>query len=142
MMRVYLITADRTNGDVNPFTAQETSIKKARALADHLMSDSALMNVELSEPLGVLVESNQGVHLMECPDEQQCQMIITRMRSKKGKKAGIRSARITGQTIKTAKSTPEDSLLGEFLAECLESKKVLPSVKFDINRWMDSKEWV
>lgn len=142
MMRVFLITADRTNGDVNRFCTQETSFKRARATADLLHRDSSLMNVELTEPLGVLVEGPQGIHLIECKDDDTCQLLIKKLRSKHGKKAGVRKARITAAVKKTARSTPEDELLGEFLAEMLESRQVLPSVKFDINRWMDSKEWV
>lgn len=37
--------------------------------------------------------------------------------------------------------TAEDEKIGGWLAAALEDSKVCPSMKYDINRWMDSKAW-
>lgn len=37
--------------------------------------------------------------------------------------------------------SPQDQNLGAWLAAALEDRKVSPTMKFDINAWLDSKDW-
>lgn len=56
---------------------------------------------------------------------------------------GFMNAEIHGPEFDGTKTevSPEDERIGAWLAAALEDRKVSPCMKFDINRWLDSKEW-
>lgn len=47
----------------------------------------------------------------------------------------------TAALVKRYIPTAEDTQVGEWLAAALDDPKVCPTMKFDINRWLDSKAW-
>lgn len=143
-MRHFLITADQTNGDVNKYVQYESDEKKVRLIADHMFTDRGFMNVEITEPLGVEIITNQGPQFEECSNIVACEAAVaawTAEAKRKRNKGFVRSARVVGRIVKTAVATEDDKLVGAWMAAALDDRKVCPSMKFDINCWMDSKEW-
>lgn len=57
---------------------------------------------------------------------------------------GFMNATLTGPAYAGPKDrmTHHDQLVGAWMAAALDDRKVCPSMKFDLNLWMDSKEWV
>lgn len=142
----YRITAWCANGDVRPIVEEIDDLNRARQTADWMHNNPSMKSVELEEPFGVrLTKANgESVHefcaTLDAANDAAASWEAV-IGNKKINRTRIRSVAVMGVVKKTAVATPEDHLLGEFLAEVLEDHKVLPSVKFNINRWMDSKVW-
>lgn len=142
----YLITSDFTGGMVNGHNVHETELRRAKLIADRMFGDPGYMNVELTEPLGVQLTMSNGDVVMEtCSDlaagidaVESWKAVIA---NRKINRTRVRKAEMVGVIKKTAIATEEDKLVGEWMAAALDDRKVCPSMKFDINRWMDSKEW-
>lgn len=57
---------------------------------------------------------------------------------------GFMNAALQGPAYAGPKAamTIHDQRVGAWMAAALDDRKVCPSMKYDINLWMDSKEWV
>lgn len=142
----YRITAWCANGDVRPIVEEIEDLDKARLTADWMHNNPSMKSVELTEPYGVRLTRANGTSVFEFTDTLEAANDAAAswqgvLENRKVNRQRIRQVAVMGVVKKTATATPEDHLLGEFLAEALEDHKVLPSVKFNINRWMDSKVW-
>ena len=142
----YRITAWCANGDVRPLVEEIEDLTRARQTADWMHNNPAMKSVELEEPFGVRLTKANGESVYEfCETLEAANDAAASwsevVANKKTNRTRIRQVAVMGVVPKTATATPEDHLLGEFLADALEDHKVLPSVKFNINRWMDSKVW-
>jgi len=142
----YRITAWCSNGDIRPIVEFQEDFNQARKVADWMHNNPAMKGVELVEPYGVRLTKANGETIVEHFETIEAAndasfVWLGVIANRKTNKFRIRKVEVMGVYEKTAVATPEDHLLGEFLAEALEDHKTSPCVKFDINRWMDSKEW-
>lgn len=140
------VSANNTNGSLPGPVEWFDDVDKAKKHADWWHSQSAVCNVEITEPLGVQLTHANGVKVFETALNMH--EAITVMESWKGvianrkiNRTRLTSVEILGMTVKTARATPEDALIGAWVAEALDNHLVLPSMKYDINRWIDSKDW-
>lgn len=145
-MRHFLITADFTNGNVNGHQLCELNENMARLIADRMHNDPGYMNVQLTEPMGVLLTySNQSTTFESCDDinvgldtVESWKAVIANRRINRTR---VRKAELIGVPSRSSVPTEEDIKMGEWLCAALDDRKVSPCMKLDINRWMDSKEW-
>lgn len=140
------VSANNTNGNLPSLVEWFDDIDRAKKYADWWHSQSALCNVEITEPPGVqLTRANgskvfeQAGNLAEAMDV--CQSWQGVINNRKINRSRVTKVEILGLPVKTAKATPEDALIGTWVAEALDNHLVLPSMKYDINRWIDSKDW-
>lgn len=143
----FRVTANNTNGNLPRLEEMFDTVEQAKKHADWWHGQSAVCNVEIDEPLGVLLTRANGekvfgaaLNLHEAMDARQSWQDV--IGNKKINRSRVTKAEIVGLRNKTAVATPEDAFVGTWMAEALDDPKVLPSMKYDINRWMDSKEWV
>lgn len=141
-----LVTANNTNGNLPRHEEWFDSIESAKKHADWWQSQSTLCNVEITEPLGVLLTRANGAKVFcrtdsvkEALDVKEKWLVVVATR--KANKTRVTKVEIVGLITPTAAATPQDYLLGDWAALALEDHKILPSMKYDINRWMDSKDW-
>lgn len=145
-MRI-LVTANNTNGNLPRHEEWFDDIESAKKHADWWHSQSALCNVEITEPLGVQLTHANGLKVFELADNLHQALDVRDSWQKvignnKINRTRVRKVEICGLPIKTAIATPEDHYVGSWMAGALEDHLVSPSMKYDINRWMDSKEWI
>lgn len=141
------VTANNTNGNLPGLVEWFDDIDRAKSHADWWHGQSSVCNVEITEPLGIqLIHANGHKVFEEAPSlsvamdvRESWQGIIA---NRKINRTRVKTVEIKGLRDKTAVATPEDDLVGAWMAAALEDNKVCPSMKYDINRWMDSKEWV
>lgn len=141
-----LVEANNTNGNKPGLLEWFDDIERAKKHADWWHSQSSVCNVNIREPLGVqLTYANgskvfeQAGNLAEAMDVRQSwQGVID---NRKFNRTRVKKVEILGLPVKTAKATKEDALIGAWVAEALDNHLVLPSMKYDINRWIDSKDW-
>lgn len=121
-------------------------IERAKKHADWWHSQSAVCNVNIREPLGVQLTYANGAkkfeqvgNIAEAMDVSQSWQAVINNRKINGSR--VTKVEIHGLPVKTAKATKEDALIGVWVAEALDNHLVLPSMKYDINRWLDSKDW-
>lgn len=143
----YRITAWCANGDVRPIIEYHDDLDRARQTADWFHQNPCMGSVVLEEPVGVLLTRANGKSVVEyCKTAEVANDVLEGWQrvidNKKVNRMRVRTAVLTGVPAKTAVATPEDHLVGAWMAEALEDPKVLPSMKFDLNIWMDSKEWL
>jgi hypothetical protein len=141
------VSANNTNGNLPGLVEWFNDIDKAKKHADWLHMQSSVCNVEITEPLGVeLVYANgrtvfeTALNLHHAMDVRSSWKAV--IANSKINKSRVKDARIRGLRVKTSRSTAEDHLVGAWMAAALEDHLVCPSMKYDINRWLDSKEWV
>ncbi|QBJ04505.1 hypothetical protein HOV23_gp068 [Pseudomonas phage Lana] len=143
----FRVIANNTNGNLPGLDERFETIDQAKKHADWWHGQSAVCNVEIDELLGVQLTRANGTKefgrandLDEAMDVRESwQGVID---NRKINRSRVTKAEIVGLRHKTAVATPEDAFVGKWMAEALDDPKVLPSMKYDINRWMDSKEWV
>jgi hypothetical protein len=142
----YRITAWCANGDVRPIIEYHDNLDRARQTADWLHHSPGMREVELAEPYGVqLIRANgdsvfEHCETLEAANDAAASWLAV-IDNKKINRTRVRQVHVLGVRDKTAVATEEDKLVGAWMAAALEDHKVCPSMKFDINRWMDSKEW-
>lgn len=141
-----LVTANNTNGNLPRHEEWFDSIESAKKHADWWQSQSTLCNVEITEPLGVLLTHangskvfGQAANLKEALEVKESWLAV--VANRKINKTRVKEVEICGLPTPTAVATPQDHLIGGWAALALEDHKILPSMKYDINRWMDSKDW-
>lgn len=140
------VSANNTNGNLPGPVEWFDDIERAKKHADWWHSQSAVCNVEITEPLGVqLTRANgqktfdQALSLREAVEVRDSWQGV--INNRKINRSRISKVEILGLVTKTAKATAEDALIGTWVAEALDNHLVLPSMKYDINRWIDSKDW-
>lgn len=141
-----LVTANNTNGSKPGHEEWFDTITAAKKHADWMHQSSGLCNVEITEPLGVLLTHANGTKKFErAMDIRQALDVKESWKgvvaNRKINRSRVTEVQIVGLPIKTAKATPEDAFVGDWMALALEDIRILPSMKYDINRWMDSKDW-
>jgi hypothetical protein len=143
----FRVTANNTNGSLPRLEELFDTIEQAKKHADWWHLQSSVCNVEIDEPLGVMLTRANGekvfgtaASLHEAMEARASWQAV--IANKKTNKSRVKRAEIVGLPVKTAIATPEDHYVGTWMAEALEDPKMPPSMKYDINRWMDSKEWV
>lgn len=141
-----LVTANNTNGNLPGHKEWFDTVESAKKHADWWHSQSSLCNVEITEPLGVLLTHANGTKvfgeaatLKEALEVKQSWLDV--VANRKSNKTRVKEVQICGLITPTAVATKQDYLLGDWAALALEDHKLLPSMKYDINRWMDSKDW-
>lgn len=141
------VTANNTNGNLPHLEERFETIESAKKHADWWHGQSSVCNVEITEPLGVLLTHANGtqvfgeaIDLHEALDARQSWQGV--INNRKINRTRVRKVEIVGLVDKTAVATKEDALIGAWAALALEDHRIAPSMKYDINRWMDSKEWV
>lgn len=141
------VTANNTNGNLPGLVEWFDDIERAKKHADWWHGQSSVCNVEITEPLGVQLTHTSGkTYFEEAVSMEQAidvrnswQGVID---NRKINHTRVRKVEILGLPIdKTAVATPEDTLVGAWMAAALEDHTVSPVMKYDINRWLDSKEW-
>lgn len=142
-----LVTANNTNGNLPRLEEWFEDVNQAKKHADWWHTHSSLCNVEITEPLGVMLTYANGSKVFEVAKDIHEAMEVRAswaavVANRKINRTRVKSVAILGLPVRTATSTPEDSLMGKWAAEALDDPKISPSMKYDINRWMDSKEWV
>lgn len=142
-----LVTANNTNGNLPRLEEWFDTVESAKKHADWWHTHSSLCNVEITEPLGVMLTYANGSKVFEVAEDLGEALDVANswksvVANKKVNRTRVRKVEILGAADKTAVSTPEDSLIGKWAADALDDPKIPPSMKYDINRWMDSKEWV
>ena len=140
------VTANNTNGNLPGHVEWFTDIKRAKTHAEWWHSQSALCNVEITEPLGVQLTQANGETTFETAPNLEFAMQVRAswqavINNRKTNRSRITKVEILGVPAKTATATKEDALVGDWMAAALDDHKVSPSMKYDINRWMDSKDW-
>jgi hypothetical protein len=141
------VTANNTNGNQPGQVEWFECIDRAKMHADWWHGQSALCNVEIKQPLGVQLTLSNGTKIFEEAahiDEaneavKSWQGVIA---NKKINRTRVRQAEVVGLRFMTSKATEEDKLVGAWMAAALEDPLVSPVMKYDINLWLDSKEWV
>lgn len=148
-----LVSANNTNGNLPGHQEWFDTVEQAKRHADWLHTQSALCNVEITEPLGVLLTHANGTKafgqvtnpvyaeaLKEVMDVRESWQAV--IGNRKINRTRVTKAEIVGLPTKTAIATPEDALIGDWMALALEDHLIKPSMKYDLNRWLDSKEWI
>lgn len=140
------VSANNTNGSLPGPVEWFDDIDRAKKHADWWHSQSAVCNVEITEPLGVQLTHANGHKVFDTAlNMREAFTVLDSWKAvianRKINRARVTSAQILGATVKTARATPEDALIGAWVAEALDNHLVLPSMKYDINRWIDSKDW-
>lgn len=141
-----LVTANNTNGNLPRLEEWFDTVESAKKHADWWHTHSTLCNVEITEPLGVMLTYANGSKVFEVAEDLGEALDVANswksvVANKKINRSRITKVEILGLPVKTAKATPEDALIGTWVAEALDNHLVLPSMKYDINRWIDSKDW-
>lgn len=141
------VTAENTNGNLPNHEEWFTDIERAKKHADWWHGQSTLRNVEITEPLGVELTHANGQKVFEITHSLTVAMDVRQswqavINNRKTNRTRVKSVEILGLPVKTATATAEDQLVGAWMAAALDDHTVCPSMKYDINRWMDSKEWV
>lgn len=141
------VTANNTNGNLPGLVEWFDDIERAKKHADWWHGQSSVCNVEISEPLGVRLTNADGQSFFE-PAMDMAEAISVRdswqgvIDNRRNNRTRVRKVEIVnGPLVPTAVATPEDSLVGAWMAAALEDHTVSPVMKYDINRWLDSKEW-
>ena len=142
----FRITAWCANGDVRPIVETHDDLNRARQVADWMHNNPGMTDVKLEEPFGVRLIKANGTSVFEHCDTLEAANDAAAswngvVANRKINRHRVRKVEVMGVYDKTAVATAEDRALAERLVDLLEDHKTLPSVKFDINRWMDSKEW-
>lgn len=142
----YRITAQCTNGDRHPIVEFYEDVNRARSTADWMHNNPSLMDVVLEEPFGVRLTQNNGTSVVEHCDTLDAANDSAAswnkvVANRKVNRTRIRHVEVLGAPVRTAVATAEDLMLSEAMLTVLEDPKALPSVKFDIHRWFDSKVW-
>jgi hypothetical protein len=140
------VTAWCSNGDVNPVIEHFEDEAKARSTADWMHNNPGLMNVTLEAPFGVrLIQANGEDVTEHHPDIHVINKVAASWRNvvanRKFNRTRIRRVEVLNAPVRTAVATAQDLALSEAMMNVLEDAKILPSIKFDINRWFDSKVW-
>lgn len=140
------VSANNTNGSLPGPVEWFDDINAAKKHADWWHSQSAVCNVEITESLGVQLTQANGQKVFETAPNLEFAMQVRAswqavINNRKINRSRITKVEILGLPVKTAKATPEDALIGTWVAEALDNHLVLPSMKYDINRWIDSKDW-
>lgn len=142
----YRITALFSNGERAPIVEYHEDIEKARKNADWMHNNPSLMGVELIEPPGVRLVFANGESTAEyCHTIEEAVVAAKSWQevvdNRKKNRTRVRKVELLGFRPKVGVATEADHRLGSWMAGYLEDPKVPPSVKFDINCWMDSREW-
>lgn len=141
-----LVTANNTNGNLPGHEEWFDTIESAKKHADWWHCQSSLCNVDITEPLGVQLTHAHGGKVFERAISVREAVEVKRswdsvIANRKFNKTRVTKVEILGLITPTAIATPQDYLIGGWAALALEDHKILPSMKYDINRWMDSKDW-
>jgi hypothetical protein len=140
------VTADNTNGNLPGHTEWFTDPERAKRHADWWHGQSSLRNVQIDVPLGVMVTDVGGREAFEvAPDLATAQEVAASWQAvidnRKINRTTARKVEILGLPSRAYPVSPEDLLVGGWMAAALDDHKVCPSMKYDINRWLDSKDW-
>lgn len=142
----YVVKAAYTNGSLPGWEQAFDDLQAAKAAADMWFRDPGFKNVEITEPFGVIVTYKNRKRKVEycetyaqAVDAMQSMQRVIDNRSVNGHPAV--KVETIGFRPKTAQSTAEDVAIGAWHAAALDDHKVCPSMKYDINAWLDSKEW-
>ena len=142
----FLVTAEFTSGEQPRLEMRFETEEQARSHADWLFSASGYHTVEMQEEMGVELTYTGGRKVFESAPNiaEACNVAASWnavAANHKINRSPVRKAEVVGIRYITAVATPEDIAIGAWHAAALEDPKVCPSMKYDINRWMDSKEW-
>lgn len=142
----YVVKAAYTNGSLPGWEQKFDDLQAAKTAADMWFRDPGFKNVEITEPFGVIVTYKNKTRKVE-----YCKSYAFALEAAASMQRVIDNRKINGHpAVKveaigfrpiTAKATAEDCAIGEWHAACLDDHKVCPSMKYDINAWLDSKEW-
>ena len=134
----FLVTAEFTSGEQPRLEMRFETEEQARSHADWLFSASGYHTVELTYTGGRKVFESAPNIAEACNVAASWNAVAA---NHKINRTPVRKAEVVGIRYITAVATPEDVAIGAWHAAALEDPKVCPSMKYDINRWMDSKEW-
>lgn len=142
----YRVTAWCSNGDVRPVVEYFEDEAKARSTADWMHNNPSMMNVTLEAPFGVRLSQANGNSVTEHCETLDAandaaaswQEVVD---NRKVNRTRIRKVEVLNAPVRTAVATAQDLALSEAMLTVLEDPKILPSIKYDINRWFDSKVW-
>jgi hypothetical protein len=143
----FRVTANNTNGNLPRHEEWFDTEERAKRHGDWWHGQSSLCNVEVDEPLGVLLTFSNGSTQFEVAPDMPTAIAVRDswqgvVNNRKINRSTVRKVEICGVRQKTAVATAEDQLVGAWMAAALDDHMVCPSMKYDINRWIDSKEWV
>lgn len=142
----FVIKAEYTNGFQPGYEIAYDDLQQAKNHADTMFRDPGFKNVEITEPFGVIVRYQNGTRKVEyCATHAQAEDAAQSMQcvidNAKINRTRARSVEVIGFRPITAQATAEDCAIGAWHAAALDDHKVCPSMKYDINAWLDSKEW-
>lgn len=142
----YVVKAAYTNGFLPGYEIAYDDLQQAKNHADTMFRDPGFKNVEITEPVGVIVTYKNGTRKAE-----YCKTWAEAVNAAASMQRVINNRKVNGHpAVKveaigfrgmTAKPTAEDILIGAWHAAALSDHKVCPSMKYDINAWIDSKDW-
>lgn len=142
----YVVKAAYTNGALPGWEQAFDDLQAAKNAADTWFRDPGFKNVEITEPFGVIVTYKSRKRKVE-----YCETYALALDAAASMQRVIDNRKINGHpAVKveaigfrpiTAKATAEDCAIGAWHAAALDDHKVCPSMKYDINAWLDSKEW-
>lgn len=142
----YLVKAAYTNGAQPGWEQAFNNLQPAKDAADMWFRDPGFKNVEITEPFGVIVTYKNKTRKAE-----YCKTWAEAVNAAASMQRVINNRKVNGHPAvkveaigfrpKTAQATAEDGAIGAWHAAALDDHKVCPSMKYDINAWLDSKEW-
>lgn len=142
----YVVKAAYTNGFLPGYEIAYDDLQQAKNHADTMFRDPGFKNVEITEPFGVIVTYKGGRRKVEyCDTYAEAVDAAASMQGvidnrKINRHPAVKVEAIGFRPI-TAKAAAEDCAIGAWHAAALDDHKVCPSMKYDINAWLDSKEW-
>lgn len=142
----FVIKAAYTNGFLPGYEIAYDDLQQAKNHADTMFRDPGFKNVEITEPFGVIVTYKNKTRKAE-----YCKTWAEAVNAAASMQRVINNRKVNGHPAvkveaigfrpKTAQATAEDVAIGAWHAAALDDHKVCPSMKYDINAWLDSKEW-